>query len=234
MKRDKPLIGITTDVKDGHSSIEAEYARAVARAGGIPVLIPSAAGDGDLLEETALLIDGLLLPGSRDMDPKFYNEEPHEKLRPMSLERTETELGLLREAVDKGIPVLGICGGMQLINVFMGGSLYQDIRSFLPGALNHEKGSVHDVTAGEGTLLGNITGSGAFPVKSYHHQAVKKLGGGLRASASAPDGIVEGIESGEHPFLLGIQWHPEREDGEISRLIIGRFVNECVRRSRSR
>ncbi len=230
MDRKRPVIGITTDIKDGSFVIEDAYARALAKAGGIPVLIPSIPESPGLLKETVSRIDGLLLPGSRDMDPKFYNEEPHPKLRPMSIERTETEFIVLKESRVREIPVLGICGGMQLLNVFFGGSLYQDISSFLPDAVPHEKGAVHDVFIEDGTLLRKMSGSGKLHVKSYHHQAVKEIGRGLMVSAAAPDGIVEGIESREPRYIVGIQWHPEREDSEFADRIFESFVEECRRR----
>lgn len=227
MSRKKPLIGITTDIKDGHFMIEEQYARSVSRAGGIPLLIPSISGDGNLIRHSAARIDGLMLPGSRDMDPGYYGEEPHPKLRPMSLERTETELKVLREAVERGIPVLGICGGMQLINVFFGGSLYQDIRSYVPEAAEHEKGAIHDIAVKDETLLREIAGTGSFSARSYHHQSVREVGKGLIVSASAPDGIVEAVESSEPPLVLGIQWHPELEDMEISARIFKYFTDRC-------
>ncbi|HSC34266.1 MAG TPA: gamma-glutamyl-gamma-aminobutyrate hydrolase family protein [Thermodesulfobacteriota bacterium] len=228
MDRKRPVIGITTDIKDGSFVIEDAYARAVAKAGGIPILIPSIPESPGLLKETVSRIDGLLLPGSRDMDPKFYNEEPHPKLRPMSIERTETELIVLNESRERNIPVLGICGGMQLLNVFFGGSLYQDISSLLPDAMPHEKGAVHDILIEDGTLLHKMSGANKFQVNSYHHQALKEIGMGLRVSATAPDGIVEGIESrGEPRYVLGIQWHPEREQSELADRIFESFIEEC-------
>ncbi len=229
MGHKRPVIGITTDVKDGSFVIEDAYARAVAKAGGIPVLIPSLPESPGLLRETVSRIDGLLLPGSRDMDPRYYNEEPHPKLRPMSAERTETELIVLKESCERTIPVLGICGGMQLLNVFFGGSLYQDISSFLPNAVPHEKGAVHDILIENGTLLHRVSGSSEFDVKSYHHQAVKDIGAGLRVSATAPDGIVEGIEATKPVYIVGVQWHPEREHSEFADRIFESFVEECRR-----
>ncbi len=224
----KPLIAITTDIKDGHFVIEEKYAHAVIRAGGIPVLIPSVTGNPELAVETMDAVDGLLLPGSRDMDPKFYSEKPHPKLRPMSIERTEAEFRVLEQAIENKKPVLGICGGMQLLNVFYGGSLYQDILSLLPDALVHEKGSVHEIAVTEGTALFKITGRDSFPVKSYHHQSVNKVGGDLRVNAATSDGIVEGIESERAPFILGVQWHPELEETEISKAIFSKFIEEST------
>lgn len=222
----KPLIGITTDIKEGHFVIEEKYAHSVIRAGGIPILIPSVTGNPGLIEETMEALDGLLLPGSRDMDPKFYNEKPHPKLRPMSIERTETEFKVLENAVESKKPVLGICGGMQLMNVYYGGSLYQDIYEYVPEAIAHEKGSVHQIEVKEGTVLHEITGVKNFPVKSYHHQAVNRLGTGLRINALTEDGLAEGIESQEAPFVLGVQWHPELEDTKITEAIFTKFIEE--------
>ena len=225
-KRTKPLIGITTDFKDKHNSIEEAYSKAVAGYGGIPVLIPTVENQTDYLITIIDRIDGLLIPGSRDMDPKHYNEGPHPKLNPMNKERTAAEYIVLESALEKNIPVLGICGGMQFINVFFGGSLYQDIQDLVENPLIHEKGTVHPVKISEGSKLLRIVGKSEFSVKSYHHQAVNKVGGILRANAHSSDGLVEGLESEEH-FLLAVQWHPELEDSEISKKIFESFIIKC-------
>ena len=228
MNDGRPVIGITTDLKEGNFVIEDAYGRAVAKAGGIPLLIPSIPDNSGFLREAVRRIDGLLLPGSRDMDPKFYKEEPHPKLRPMSIERTETEFILLEESLRRGKPVLGICGGMQLLNVFYGGSLYQDISSLLPDAHTHEKGAEHDILVKDNTRLRGILGTSRLSVRSYHHQAVKTVGSGLIVSATSPDGLVEGIESGGTPYVLGIQWHPERESSELADRIFKSFIETCA------
>lgn len=114
-----------------------------------------------------------------------------------------------------------------MMNVFFGGSLYQDIYAFLPDALPHEKGALHDVAVDKSSMLYEIIGVETLSVKSYHHQAVKDIGGGLKKCAESGDQIVEGIESTENNYILGIQWHPELEDGEISTRIFKSFIEEC-------
>jgi putative glutamine amidotransferase len=146
----------------------------------------------------------------------------------MRLERTESEMIVLEEAINRNIPVLGICGGMQLINVFFGGSLYQDINSQLPKALNHENGSEHEISIEDDTILKRIIHAERFAAKSHHHQSVKVLGKGLRVNAKSSDGIIEGIEA-PRSFILGIQWHPEVDEGEISDRIFRAFIEECRR-----
>lgn len=224
----RPIIGITTDLEDKSNLIEAAYSRAVEFYGGAPVLVPTvadASGSG-FLSRIVSALDGLLIPGSRDMDPKFYGQQPHPAIKPMSAQRTETEFSVLREALENEIPVLGICGGMQFINVFYGGSLAQDIKALLPDALDHEGGNAHDVEVVSDTVLGGMVGTREFNVKSYHHQAVGRVGGGLRTSAAAPDGIVEGLES-EDGNVMGVQWHPELEESPVSRAIFAGFLRRA-------
>ncbi len=218
----KKLIGITTDLKEDHNSIEVSYSKAVEYYGGVPVLIPTLSENTDFIKNIVSRIDGLLIPGSRDMDPKFYNQKPHPKLNPMSLDRTVTEFKVLEESLKQNIPVLGICGGMQFINVFYGGSLYQDIEALLPRALKHEKGAVHKVAIEDETILNTIIDKN-LEVKSYHHQAVDKVASSLKVNAFSPDGIVEGFENQDEK-VLGIQWHPELEYNKTSKAIFEKFL----------
>jgi len=226
MDKVKPLIGITTDFKDKHNSIEEVYSQAVTKHDGLPVLIPTVENQTEYLTSIVSRIDGLLIPGSRDMDPKHYNEEPHPKLNPMNEERTAAEYIVLESALDKKLPILGICGGMQFINVFFGGSLHQDIQDILENPLIHVKGAVHPLKLNEKSELYGIIRKNDFIVNSYHHQAINKIGKGLKTTAHTSDGIVEGLESEEH-FLQAVQWHPELEDSEISKKIFESFISKC-------
>ncbi len=227
MKRAKPLIGITTDLKNNHNSIEEYYSKAIVRYGGLPVLIPTVERQYSYLTDIIKKTDGLFLPGSRDMDPQYYQQKPHPKINPMNKERTETEFAALKIAMENKKPVLGICGGMQLINVFFQGSLYQDIKSLIDTSLTHEKGSEHPVKIQKGSRLHGIVKNKEFNVKSYHHQAVNRLGNKLIINAISPDGVIEGIEH-KNQFVLGIQWHPELEDTKQSKRIFESFLTECA------
>ena len=226
MNNSGPLIGITTDFKDNHNSIEEAYSKAVVHNGGLPVLIPTVEQQRNYLVDIVRRIDGLLLPGSRDMDPHFYEEEPHPKLNPMSRERTEAEFMALEMAIEHDKPVLGICGGMQFINVFYGGSLFQDIQALVKNPLLHENGEEHQVEIKEGSTLYKIVGEKVLNVKSYHHQAVNRLGKELTVSAVSPDGIIEGLEC-DRNRLLAVQWHPELEYKDTSKKLFEYFVSSC-------
>ena len=226
----RPVIGITTDLEDKSNLIESAYSKAVEFYGGAPVLIPTVAeaSGSEFLSDIISIVDGLLIPGSRDMDPKFYGESPHPAIKSMSTERTETEFTVFRLALERKIPVLGICGGMQFINVFHGGSIHQDIKALLPDALCHEGGEVHGVTVLPDTIFSGFTEEKNFNIKSYHHQAVNKVGEGLCVNALAPDGLVEGFESPDGR-VMGFQWHPELERTRLSELIFTRFLSESAR-----
>lgn len=221
MKR--PLIGITCDIEDKNGKtclyIDMRYGRMVEEAGGTPVLIHPAGSASEVVSR----LEGLVLSGGEDIHPKYYGEKP---VCPMELSpdiRTEFEVSLLKEAMSKKIPILGICHGMQLINVALGGSLYQDIGSQLPGAMNHRLGTRrHMVKIEKDSRLFGAIGSNEISVTSTHHQAVRGLGKGLKVCARAEDGIIEAFEMPDYPFLAGVQWHPEKEpDKESMRLFKG-------------
>jgi putative glutamine amidotransferase len=191
-----------------------QYADAILEAGGLP-LVPPATTDSDALDQLAALADALVLPGGGfDIDPSLYGEETLPACGPLKPERTELERALLMRAEKKGIPILGVCGGMQLMNVARGGSLWQDLDSQLHTPVPHQQPGpknepAHEVTVVPGTKLAQLTLAPGVPVNSTHHQAVKRLGHGLVATAIASDELVEAFEDPSLPFFIGVQWHPE-------------------------
>ena len=213
-----PLIGITAchvTTADGFPAVRIlrAYVTAVTEAGGAPILIPP-----DLTEDgwrTLLThLDGILFSGGADIGLAYFNGEPHPTVEEEP-DRDAIELPLLRAAVEADKPVLGICRGFQVMNVALGGTLYTHILDQLPGALQHDWHDhprptlAHPVRVEEGTRLVDILGAPMLQVNSLHHQGVKDLAPGLKATAYAPDGLVEGIELPDHRFALAVQWHPE-------------------------
>ena len=219
----KPVIGIAPDFnpgadRDGGESeatvfIRNRYVAAIEAAGGIPVILPILT---DRALGAALLdnLDGLMLTGSGpDIDPRRYGERKRFTFKVMSKERTESEFALVMAARKLDLPVLGICGGMQLMNVALGGTLVQDIGEQVAGALPHRKGlateTCHPVTVERRSRLHAVLGRGTVQVNSSHHQAVKAVPRGLAVSAVAPDGVIEALEDRSRRFFIGVQWHPE-------------------------
>jgi len=216
-----PLIGLTTrnttDPKYGFPLISSPktYARALLRAGAIPVLVPvnlPPAMNAELLTR----LDGLLFTGGGDIDNKYFQGEEHEEIYGIDPERDEHELSLARYAASQQIPFLGICRGLQVINVALGGTLYTHIYDQLPGALQHScfpefspDHPAHPIEIKPGSQLSNLFGSTHAEVNSLHHQGVKTLAKGLEALATSPDGLVEAFHLPSHPFGLAVQWHPE-------------------------
>lgn len=199
------------------------YLDALVRAGAAPLMMPHLA-DRALLRTLYELVDGVLLPGGGDVDPNHYGESRHDKCRSVSPERDETEMTLIRWAMDEDKPLLAICRGIQVLNVTLGGSLYQDIEDQVPEAEKHDwyPGHPRDlrshiVDIDPQTRLAQIMGNSSTPVNSLHHQAIKKVAPGLVVSAHAPDQIIEAVEAEGHPFALGVQWHPEELAGGDAR-----------------
>jgi putative glutamine amidotransferase len=232
----KPIIGIGSDLqtaegKRARAFTFVTYVDALARAGAVPILIPPQAENAEAI---AAGLDGILLAGGEDCDPSVYGEEPHPSVEPMDPRRQSSELTLARVARERGIPTLGICLGMQMMNVASGGSLVQDIDSQMSTDLRHasvpEDRARHDVAVEPGTRLASILSRNELNVNSSHHQAVRDIAPGLRVTAHAPDGIIEGLEDPKHPFYVGVQWHPEDMSGEESATrVFGAFV-EAARR----
>ena len=239
--RPAPIIGVTPDESlpvGKHAlarfELKRAYTDAVIHAGGVPWILPYTA-DRPTINAYLQQVQGLLITGGAfDVPPELYGEKSRPGLGALKRGRTSFELELLRRALESNTPVLGICGGMQLLNVALGGSLYQDIGREIPGSIAHEQEKdrrwpSHEVAVTAGTLLATLLGPGGVMVNSTHHQAVKRLGRGLVASALAPDGVIEAIELPRHTFCLGVQWHPELLYGSvpINRAIYRAFVNAC-------
>lgn len=232
----KPVIGITLDFEEqgAYSNypyyiLRKNYADSVQANGGIPIFLPY---DLSSTSYYINLIDGLIITGGYfDIDPKHYQVvEKHDLTKPKEV-RTNFEINLLKSFLKTNKVLLGICGGMQLLNVVLGGSLYQDILTEVQGALNHEQKIAkhlpyHEINILENTNLAKIYDKKNATVNSTHHQAVKNLGDGLIASAiSSADNIIEAIELADHRFCLGLEWHPEYLTNEIDQKIFASFVN---------
>ncbi len=220
----KPIIGVIPDFNPGGRKdmggneptyfLRARYLQAIEDVGGIPVILPLTEA-GSVRRQLLTTLNGLLLTGSGpDLSPSWYGERQRYRYPLMSRERAAFEIGLARLATEAGKPVLGICGGMQALNVALGGSLFQDISSQLPAATQHRQRAPttkhsHWIQVAPNSLLRHILQRPKIRVNSSHHQSVKAVASRLFASAVAPDGVIEAIESRHHPFLLGVQWHPE-------------------------
>lgn len=222
MSAQRPIIGIPCGLYPdpdpwltaAHGNA-ASYPRAVEAAGGVPLLI-NLTRDAEVLDTLYRLCDGLLLAGGCDLDPASYGAAPHARLGFFNPLQDEVELALTRRALAERMPILGICRGMQMLNVAMGGTLYQDIPSELPGALNHQESHhqrsmghlAHPLLLDPGCWLADRLDTRELPVNTLHHQALRDLAAGLRVVGRAPDGVIEAVEGGPG-FVVALQCHPE-------------------------
>ena len=218
-----------------HAALKQDYLDAVVGAGAIPVVIaPDATPAADLV---ASRLDGLMLVGGADVDPANYGETPLNDTVSPGPERDALEMALLHSALDRGLPVLAICRGHQVLNVARGGSLWQDLPTQQPDGVPHRQAGEphtigHELRVAPGSLLHQIVGSERLGANSFHHQAVRTLGHGLRPTAWSVDGLVEALEDPSHPFVLGVQWHPEEMlDHAPHRALFDAFVDAAVERS---
>jgi putative glutamine amidotransferase len=228
-----PLIGITTRLDaENNFYLKRYYAEAIEGSGGAPFYIPLIP-EREYLGSLAGKLDGLLLSGSSsDLDPAFYGEEPHPKLGSVTPERDHTDLILLEIAEERKLPVLGICFGLQSLNVSRGGTLFQDLESQYTDPIKHQQGQAvdrpsHRITIEANSLLAQLAGGDVMRVNSSHHQAIKQVGRDLRVIARAHDGVIEAvIDPRPDRFVLGVQWHPEVgwERDEFSKAIFRRFI----------
>ena len=209
----RPLIGISTDVNPKRTAVNTAYVQSVILSGGIPYMIP-VTDNVEVLRQIVSQLDGIVLTGGEDIQPDYYGDTPDEKLEEVSPARDTFDLMVLKMATDRNIPILGICRGLQLMNVAFGGTLYQDLPTQHPSAINHrqkESGTIptHPVSIIKGSKLAEITGQEMLQVNTFHHQAIRKLAPGFKVTAWAPDSVVEAIEAYPVRQMLGVQFHPE-------------------------
>jgi putative glutamine amidotransferase len=226
-----PIIGITATLKEDVDSVaerplgrfvraDLDYVEGVAVAGGAPVVLPPA-GDERVAESVIQSLDGLLLSGGSDLDPGYYGEEPVPELGVTLPERDAFEMALVRIALRRGMPVFGICRGMQVLNVALGGTLYQDLPSqWELDLLKHRQATpkwqpTHEVRIEDGSYIASVMGRKMVKVNSYHHQGIRALAEGLVVTGRSTDGVIEAVEAADlsERWLLGVQWHAEAMRG---------------------
>jgi len=231
-----PLIGLTSTRVTNRvgflsSEVKDAYTQAVALAGGMPVILPLGLPEASLRESLTRL-DGLLLTGGGDIAPERYDSRPHPLVAEVDPGRDQEEILLFQDALQAGLPILGICRGLQVINVAMGGTLYEDILDQRPDSIKHQYSLekprtylAHAVQLDGNGRLASILGGPEVQVNSLHHQGIRRLAPGLQASACAPDGLIEAIEVPGNRFALAVQWHPEwMQDDAGMRKLFGEFV----------
>ena len=235
----KPVIGVTPSHEPDSSEINVRFSflDAVAAGGGIPLVFPLKLEQEDILR-LGSLCDGFLFTGGPDVHPFRFGEDTHEKCGNVSLYRDSLELALLKIAMEQKKPILGICRGIQLINVGLGGDLYQDLPSQyhpdFPIAHHqpfHYTTFSHQVDIVPGTRLSQLAdGASSIPVNSMHHQAIRRVAPSLKVSAYSRDHLVEAVELPDYPYLLAVQWHPEFlwQQGKTSRLLFSRLAPACL------
>jgi putative glutamine amidotransferase len=247
----RPLIGITCSREVGGAwglysrghfmdYTYDDYSRAIHSCGGAPILIP-VAQNRDSLGTVLDRSDGLLLSGGPDINPKFYREEPISGLGEIDEALDRMELEATKMALDRGVPIFAVCRGIQVLNVALGGTLYQDIANQVRESINHTQRAdksinTHSIKIERKTLLYDLFKTGKIWVNGKHHQAIKDLAPGLNISARASDGIIEAVEITENKFTLGVQWHPEGswEVDPYSKRLFRAFVQAAISHLRKR
>lgn len=232
MDHSKPVIGITPLWDEQRQSywMLPGYMKGIEEQGGVPLMLPLSA-DAGTLGRCLALCDGLLLTGGQDVSPALYGEERMAQCGEISVLRDEMDRYLLQEAIRMDQPVLGICRGIQMLNVFLGGTLYQDLPTQRHSQIQHHMQPpydrpAHDVDLRKNTPLFDLLGMQRCSVNSYHHQAIRTLAPGCTVMATAPDGLIEGICLPGKRFVWGVQWHPEfsYSSDPASRKILSAFV----------
>ena len=235
----EPLIGITSgyrtiELKYLHSCLSRKYTQAIIHAGGIPLILPANLPTSQL---NSLLpkLDGVLFSGGDDVNPRLYGEDQFPETKKVLDERDEIESVLLKSCIEKDLPVFGICRGLQIINVVLGGSLYQHIQTQFAGSIQHDRHDDirekrhHSITVTPGSLLARLTGLSSIQLNTLHHQGIRDLAKELDIGAKcSEDGLIEAVEKPDQHFFLAVQWHPEEltEYPEQHSLFEG-FVKAC-------
>lgn len=235
--RQKPVIGITARVeKDQTYTLDPVYAKAILQSGGLPLIVPIV--DEEDIPLLCERLDGLIVTGGGDINPTLYNEEPHPALGAVYPGSDQYEKELILEFLKLDKPFMGMCRGLQMLNITLGGTNYQDLESEFEGTLYQHlqlamrTHRTHSVELEEDSRLYEIMGEKKFHVNSFHHQGVNKVSDKLRVAARAADGLVEALESDHYQFVVGIQWHPEEfalQGDQASINIFKRFVDECLK-----
>ncbi len=227
------ILSYTTLKKSGE--LNEAYAKAISDAGGELKMLSSM----EQIDEEIGGADGVHLPGGSDVNPQLYGEERNSHTQPPHDERDRFEMYLIEKAMDRKLPILGICRGLQVLNVKFGGNLYQDVEKEMSGSIRHDwhednsiplsrSAHAHSISLTEDSKLHELFKEDQFEVNSLHHQGIKELGSGLVATGHAPDGLIEAIEMPTYPYLVGVQWHPEELQAEpMWQSFIEDFVRAC-------
>ncbi|MBW3628470.1 MAG: gamma-glutamyl-gamma-aminobutyrate hydrolase family protein [Gemmatimonadetes bacterium] len=220
----RPLIATTTtsyedpNYRTPQIMLGSPYIAALEAMGGTPLLV-TPAHDEESIGRLIDLADGLVLTGGEDVDPAYYGQEPHTNLASVNRARDRMEMLAVERAIERGMPVLAICRGLQLLNVALGGTLFQDLPSQRAEGIIHEQSAPiterwHSARIAEESQLAQIFGATDLFINSFHHQGINRLAEPLRPVAWAEDGLIEGVEGRDHPWMIGVQWHPERGEAE--------------------
>lgn len=231
----RPIIGLIPlydDEKDSYWMLPG-YMKVLEMCGALPIMLPLTSDENEL-KQSLELCDGVLLTGGHDVDPRVYGKEAAKECGIVCRLRDDMEGILLKQALEQDKPVLGICRGVQFMNAYLGGDLYQDLPTEYDCNVEHHmtppyNAAAHRVEVLETSLLADIIGAGLHEVNSYHHQAVKTVAEGVDVMAISEDGLVEAISVKNKKFMLGVQWHPEfsYETNEESRKLVQAFVDAC-------
>lgn len=226
----KPIIGVTASENEKETHLKGTYIQRILEAGGIPMILSS-----DLvgnIDSLITRIDGFLLTGGGDIDPIYFDEDPHPNLGDVTPKRDAFEIQLVKSALQTKKPMLGICRGMQVIIVAAGGNMYQDLyKQRTKMTIQHDQQAPtshasHSIQLTAGSRLREIAEAAEIRVNSFHHQAVKDVPEPFIISAVSNDGVIEAIESAEHPFIVGVQWHPEDLQDAFSEKVFEKFIIE--------